>query len=83
MCSGANQVCLRSSRFQGSGPDNTSRGSNDLAASFNPRRIAWLEGQRWALAFISDFLSGMKRDGSLQRIIDNAGLGGLEVVTSK
>jgi hypothetical protein len=32
---------------------------------------------------MSDFLDGMKRDGSLQRIIDGAELRGIEIVSPK
>jgi hypothetical protein len=43
--------------------------------------IAVPKGNMPRLSYISDMLDGMKRDGSLQRIIHDTGLRGIEVVT--
>jgi polar amino acid transport system substrate-binding protein len=45
--------------------------------------VAVPKGNAGRLAYISDLLDGMKRDGSLQRIINGAELRGVEVVASK
>jgi polar amino acid transport system substrate-binding protein len=45
--------------------------------------VAVPKGNSGRLAYISDLLDIMKRDGSLQRIIDGAELRGIEVVASK
>lgn len=42
--------------------------------------IAVAKGNAGRLAFVSEFLDDMKRSGSLQRIIDDLGLRGIEVV---
>jgi polar amino acid transport system substrate-binding protein len=60
-------------------------GSRVLEDSYqsNFAGVAVPKGNAGRLAYISDLLDGMKRDGSLQRIINGAELRGVEVVASK
>jgi hypothetical protein len=60
-------------------------GSRVLEDSYqsNFAGVAVPKGNAGRLAYISDLLDGMKRDGSLQRIIKGAELRGVEVVASK
>jgi polar amino acid transport system substrate-binding protein len=45
--------------------------------------IAVPKGNVGRLAYIGEFLNDMKRSGLLQRVIDNAGLRGIEVIPPK
>ena len=60
-------------------------GSRVLEDSYqsNLAGVAVPKSNAGRLSYISDFLDGMKRDGSLQRIIDGAELRGIEVVAPK
>jgi polar amino acid transport system substrate-binding protein len=60
-------------------------GSRVLEDSYqaNLAGIAVAKGRGDRLAYISEFLDEMKRSGALQRVIDSAGLRGIEVVTSR
>jgi polar amino acid transport system substrate-binding protein len=60
-------------------------GSRVLEDSYqsNLAGVAVPRGNGDRLAYISQFLDGMKRDGSLQRIINDAELRGIEVVAPK
>jgi polar amino acid transport system substrate-binding protein len=59
-------------------------GSRVLDDSYqsNLAGIAVAKGRGDRLAYISEFLDEMKRSGALKRVIDSAGLRGIEVVTS-
>jgi hypothetical protein len=60
-------------------------GSSVLEDSYqsNLAGVAVPKGNGGRLTYISGFLDGMKRDGSLQRIIDRAELRGIDVVPPK
>ena len=60
-------------------------GSRVLEDSYqsNLAGVAVPKSNAGRLSYVSDFLDGMKRDGSLQRIIDGAELRGIEIVSPK